>query len=98
MKEMNIVYWRKSYTIGNMAMPLSTMVCISLERTATYTCVRKKGWKWLVRWKGSEISWNSLKDIKVGDPIIEAKYDVANKFPTEPAFSWWAPDTLRRRD
>ena len=71
-----------------MATSLAAIICISLERTATDTWVgQQKGEHCLSR-KDGEASWTPSKDLKEGDPIITAQYDVANKIATEPAFVW----------
>ena len=57
-----------------------------------------KGWKLLVQWKNGSTSWERLKDLKESDPVMVADYAVANKLVSEPAFSWWVPYTLRKRD
>ena len=57
-----------------------------------------KGWKICVEWKDGSTSWVSLKDLKESNPIELAEYAVANKLVSEPAFSWWVPYTLKKRD
>jgi Reverse transcriptase (RNA-dependent DNA polymerase) len=44
------------------------------------------------------LSWERLVDIKEGYPIQLAEYAVANRIATEPAFSWWVADTLKKRE
>jgi Reverse transcriptase (RNA-dependent DNA polymerase) len=57
-----------------------------------------KGWRLCVRWKDGSLTWEKLALLKEGYPIEVAEYAVANKLITEPAFSWWAPNVLRKRD
>ena len=57
-----------------------------------------KGWFLCVRWKDDSTSWVPLKDLKESNPLDVSEYAVANKLVTEPAFQWWVPTTLRRRD
>jgi hypothetical protein len=57
-----------------------------------------KGWKLLVEWKDGSVSWEPLKDMKAAFPLEAAEYAVNNKISEEPAFAWWAKNTLRRRD
>jgi hypothetical protein len=45
-----------------------------------------------------ETTWKDLKDIKESDPVYLAEYAVANKLVEEPAFKWWVPYTLKKRD
>jgi hypothetical protein len=44
------------------------------------------------------ISWEKLKDLKASNPGKIAKYAVANRLVEEPAFKWWVPNVLRRRN
>ena len=39
-----------------------------------------------------------MKDIKDSYPIQLAGYTVSNGLQDEPAFSWWVPFTLKKRD
>jgi hypothetical protein len=57
-----------------------------------------RGWKLLVQWKDSSMSWVPLKDMKESHPIEVAEYAVVNKIVEEPAFAWWAKKVLRKRD
>ena len=40
----------------------------------------------------------SLKDIKDSYPVQLAEYAVANGIGDEPAFAWWVPFTLKKRN
>jgi len=57
-----------------------------------------RGWKLLVEWKDQTTSWVPLKDLKESNPVEVAEYAVANKIVEEPAFAWWVPYVLRKRD
>lgn len=57
-----------------------------------------KGWKILVEWKDGLTSWVKLKDIKESNPVEMAEYAISNNISTEPAFAWWVPHTIRKRD
>lgn len=57
-----------------------------------------KGWKLCVEWKDGTTSWVDLKDVKDSHPVLLAEYAVANKLVSEPAFNWWVPYTLKKRD
>ena len=52
----------------------------------------------LVKWKDGSMSWEKLKDLKESNPIEVAEFAVANKLLAEPAFAWWVPQILRRRN
>jgi hypothetical protein len=60
--------------------------------------VTTKGWFLLVQWKDGSISWENLKDLKASNPVEVAEYAVANRLVEEPAFKWWVPHVLRRRN
>ena len=60
--------------------------------------VTTRGWELLVQWKDGSTSWEKLKDIKESNPIEVAEYAVANRIAEEPAFKWWVPYTIRRRN
>ena len=57
-----------------------------------------KGWKLLVEWKDGSTTWARLTDLKESNPVEVAEYAVANKIASEPAFAWWVPWTIRKRD
>jgi hypothetical protein len=52
-----------------------------------------KGWKLLVEWKDGSTDWLSLKD-----PVQVVEYAVVNKIAEQPAFAWWVPYVLRKRE
>ena len=57
-----------------------------------------RGWKLLVRWKDGSESWERLSDLKESNPIEVAEFAVGRDIDQEPAFHWWVPFTLKRRD
>jgi hypothetical protein len=57
-----------------------------------------KGWEFLVHWKDGSSDWIKLKDLKVSNPVDLAEYAKANNIHEEPAFNWWVPYTLHKRD
>jgi hypothetical protein len=56
------------------------------------------GWRLLVKWKDQSESWIHLKDMKESHPIEVAEFAKARGIADEPAFVWWVPYTLRKRD
>ena len=56
------------------------------------------GWKLLIKWKDDTESWIPLKDMKESHPVEVAEYARARGIADEPAFAWWVPYTLRKRD
>ncbi len=57
-----------------------------------------KGWDLCVKWKDETTSWVKLSDLKESNPVEVAEYAVAQGISQEPAFAWWAPFTLKKRD
>ena len=51
-----------------------------------------------VSWTNGSESWVPLSLIKNSNPIETAEFAVAWDLASEPAFSWWVPFTLRKRD
>ncbi len=60
--------------------------------------VTTKGWFLNVLWKDGSQQWVPLKDLKESNAIEVAEYAEANKLVSEPAFAWWVPFTLKKRD
>jgi hypothetical protein len=56
------------------------------------------GWKLLVRWKDQSESWIHLKDMKESHPVEVAEFAKAQGISDDPAFIWWVPYTLQKRD
>ena len=56
------------------------------------------GWELLAQWKDGSTNWIPLKDLKNSHPVQVAEYAVGNKISKEPAFAWWVPHTLRKRN
>jgi len=56
------------------------------------------GWKLCVTWKDGSTSWERLADLKESYPVMVAEYAVAHEIHEEPAFAWWVPYTLKKRD
>ena len=56
------------------------------------------GWQLLAEWTDGTTQWLDLKDLKDSNPIELAEYAIANKISQEPAFAWWVPYDLKKRD
>ena len=56
------------------------------------------GWELLAQWKNGSTNWISLKDVKESYPVQMADYTVAAKIAMEPAFAWWVPHMLKKRN
>jgi hypothetical protein len=56
------------------------------------------GWQLCCQWKDGLSSWEKLSDLKESHPLETAKYAVAMGINHEPAFNWWVPHVMRKRD
>ena len=80
-----------------------TAVCMEDKYLITKSGQRRlrkstRGWKLLVRWKDESEEWIPLRILKETYPCQIATYAVANNLVDEPAFAWWVPYTLRKKD
>ena len=57
-----------------------------------------QGWHMLCQWKDSSTNWIALKDMKHSYPVQVAEYAFANKIDDKPAFAWWVPHVIKKRD
>ena len=57
-----------------------------------------KGWKLCILWKDGSTSWERLSDLKESYPVEVAEYAISKSIEDEPAFNYWAPYVLKRRD
>ena len=71
---------------------------ISKNSQQPVRCKTTKGWFIKIQWKDGTTSWKSLKDVKESVPVQLASYATDVGIQDEPAFSWWVPYTLRKRD
>ena len=60
--------------------------------------VTTKGWESCVQWEDGSSNWVALKDLKHAYPVELAEYSVVNNLRDEPAFAWWVPHTLNKRE
>ena len=57
-----------------------------------------KGWDLCVEWADGHTSWVPLSVLKEQHPIELAEYAITHSIDKEPAFAWWVPWTLLKRD
>jgi hypothetical protein len=81
----------------NSAIPISEGMTINSSGTAKPK-VTTKGWFLLVQWRDGSTSWERLADLKESNPIEVAEYAVVNRITEEPAFKWWVPNVIKRRN
>ena len=56
------------------------------------------GWSLLIQWANKSEAWVPLTDLKESHPCEAAKFAKAQGIVDKPAFAWWVPYTLRKRD
>ena len=71
-----------------------------LRKSDGYKFLRQStaGCQLCVIWKYRSTSWGKLSDIKELHPLEMAEYDVSQSLEREPAFNWWVPFVLKKRD
>jgi len=57
-----------------------------------------RGWELCVQWKGGSTDWVQLKDMKDSYPIEVAEYAKNLGLEHEPAFAWWVPFVVKKKD
>ena len=69
-------------------------------RKGSNTHIRKstKGWQLCVEWKDGSTLWERLADLKESNPLQVADYAISKGIEGEPAFAWWVPHTIQRRN
>ena len=60
--------------------------------------ITTRGWQLEVKWESGETTFIALKDIKESNPIEIAEYAKAHGIDKEPAFAWWIPSAIKRRN
>jgi hypothetical protein len=56
------------------------------------------GWEINMLWRDGSTIWSKLKDAKEWHPVQVAECTVANSASELPAFQWWVPYTIKKRD
>ena len=56
------------------------------------------GWSFLVKFGDGRQQWIDLKVLKESNPVQVGEYVIARGIQDEPAFAWWVPYTMRKRD
>ena len=57
-----------------------------------------KGIKIHFQWKDGSTTWSKMKDAKDSYPVQLAEFAVANGISGEPAFAWWVPYTIKKKN
>ena len=64
----------------------------------TYLIKTTQGWHLCIQWRDGTSSWEPLSAMKESNPIEVAEFAVSQGIDHEPAFAWWVPYTLKKRD
>ena len=57
-----------------------------------------KGWEILLQWKDGSTTWETMKDVKAAYPVQLAEYAHNCRISSMPAFAWWVPFVLKKRN
>ena len=57
-----------------------------------------KGWLICVEWHDGSTSWEMMSSLKESYPVELTEYSVAQGIDHQPAFCWWVPHVLHKRD
>ena len=63
-----------------------------------YPCQTTKGWFFECKFKDNTTKWLKLKELKEANPVELAEYVKGNQLEDQPAFRWWVPKVLKKRD
>ena len=97
---------------GNQYVLLGNIIDFHHDHTAIthdgQTTVRADGWTYMKRstigwhlccqWKDGSMSWENLSDLKSLHPVETAEFAKLWGIDGEPAFNWWVPHVLKKRD
>ena len=51
-----------------------------------------------IEWKDGTTTWERLATLKESNPVEVAEYAMAVGIDDKPAFKWWVPHTIRKRN
>ena len=57
-----------------------------------------KGCEILIEWKGRSTNWVTLKVVMESNPVQLAEFAISNCIAEEPAFAWWVPLVMKKRN
>jgi hypothetical protein len=89
---MIVNHWRLPAAVK---LPDQKTVCANGK---TYLKCSTIGWQLCCQWKNGSMSWENLANLKESHLIETAKYAKILGIDHEPAFNWWVPHILRKKD
>ncbi len=81
----------------NTALRLSDQTAVRNDGR-TYQKRNTVGWQICCQWKNGLTSWEKLSDLTESHQLGTAKYAATMGTDHKPAFTWWVPHVLRKRD
>ena len=85
-------YWKLSNVVPNTQMFL-------LDAKGQQHCdPMTEGWMFCVQWRDGAMPWEPMKALKETNTAEVAEYDMVMGVADEPAFTWWVPFTIKKRD
>jgi hypothetical protein len=88
----SIVDWRRSTT----ALDYDDQIARKADGR-TFMRRSTAGWQLCIQWKDGTTSWEKLSALKESHPTEAAEYACAQGLEREPAFNWWVPHVLKKR-
>ena len=81
----------------------TTALCYSeqnfvIKNGLTYRCRSTAVWKLCCQWKDGSMPLRKLAGFKDSHPIKTAKYPISRHLQGEPAFNWWVPHVIKKRE
>ena len=81
---------------------ITTALCYAgqtfVKNGRSYKRISTKGWQLYCQWKDRSTSWKKLDDLKESYPVEVAEYVISQDLQSEPAFKWWVPHIIKKRD
>ena len=85
-------YKRYNYAISEASAFVTNKRGVRKLRQTTIRC------NFLIQWKDGTTTWMTLNIPKESNPVEVMGFSVERGISDEPAFSWWVPFTLKKRD
>ena len=60
--------------------------------------ITTSGWTIQVEWNDGSTQWLTLRDLKDSNPVQLAEYAMSNNLVEEPAFQWWVPYVIKKKN
>ena len=71
---------------------------VNLPNNVRCRKITTKGWDVRVQWNNGTKSWIPMDIIKDSDPVELAEYSISRGIDQEPAFTWWVPKVMKKKN